>query len=285
LTNYFALLDGDVRIQRIPVSRDVQEQLASWFADAALGLCRPDFERVPFSGTYKAERGEVLYVDAYELPEDVTAAIANPAGVPLLNLGVPNPPQVRAVWAAHVAASGPVLTAQAINRHQVLSNQGWSLIHAKGTYRRLDEPGLTLRGTADLHLEAGRLHFMSYSYARRIFPMSEHYREATDGDLLSFATHSALQVSAQEDFMSGADQWTRRKVALILDKGVLNMHTAESIQQQALRYGLPLEVAGSKLMIPSDKKLLKRMLRFLDEDYFTGPLTLGPYVTNSKRPA
>jgi hypothetical protein len=38
-----------------------------------------------------------------------------------------------------------------------------------------------------------------------------------------------------------------------------------------------------KLVIPEDKKQLKELIRFLDEDYVTAPLTKRKCLTNSKQ--
>ena len=38
-----------------------------------------------------------------------------------------------------------------------------------------------------------------------------------------------------------------------------------------------------KLVIPEDKKQLKELIRFLDEDYVTAPLTKRKCLTNSKK--
>ena len=38
-----------------------------------------------------------------------------------------------------------------------------------------------------------------------------------------------------------------------------------------------------KLVIPEDKRQLKELIRFLDEDYVTAPLTKRKCLTNSKK--
>jgi len=56
----------------------------------------------------------------------------------------------------------------------------------------------------------------------------------------------------------------------------LNQHVAEE-------HKIDIKTNNGKLVIPKDKKQLKELIRFLDEDYVTAPLTKRRCLTNSKQ--
>ena len=56
----------------------------------------------------------------------------------------------------------------------------------------------------------------------------------------------------------------------------LNQHVAEE-------HKINIAINNGKLVIPKDKKQLKELIRFLDEDYVTAPLTKRRCLTNSKQ--
>jgi len=46
---------------------------------------------------------------------------------------------------------------------------------------------------------------------------------------------------------------------------------------------MEITVENKKLIIPTDKKKLKEILGFLDEEVYKGAFTEETYITNSKR--
>ena len=59
------------------------------------------------------------------------------------------------------------------------------------------------------------------------------------------------------------------------------------IKAIAAEFSIPIEYVvqdgGERIKVPSDRKSLKTLLRFLDEDYYKSPLSKTNYLTNSKR--
>jgi hypothetical protein len=84
----------------------------------------------------------------------------------------------------------------------------------------------------------------------------------------------------------------RKKIALLQKNKVLENLSVNEIQSVAGNFNqdLPEEhhIAinindDGKLVIHEDKKQLKELIRFLDEDYVTAPLTKRKCLTNSKK--
>jgi hypothetical protein len=59
------------------------------------------------------------------------------------------------------------------------------------------------------------------------------------------------------------------------------------IAKEARGYGLTIQVrttgGSERIVIPADKKGVKTLLRFLEENYYTSALSGSRFVANSKR--
>ncbi len=67
------------------------------------------------------------------------------------------------------------------------------------------------------------------------------------------------------------------------DSGVLQNNKASEIRKLAQDCGLEITVENEKIVIPADKKKLKELLGFLDEEVYKGVFSEDTYITNSKR--
>ncbi|HET9233186.1 MAG TPA: Kiwa anti-phage protein KwaB-like domain-containing protein, partial [Candidatus Eisenbacteria bacterium] len=185
------------------------------------------------------------------------------------------------------SSNGKQISLQVFDRRRLLSTSGLSLILHRGTFRKLTDGGLTLDTKLAAAVEENRLYFHSFALARRLFDLSEYFREATDGDLATFVEHKAVLFDDPDSLMKNADSWVRKKVALILQSGILEKERPAKIATTAQKFGLAIEVQTvarrDKLRFPSEKKRLKELLHFLDEDYLTSILTGTNYLSNSKR--
>jgi predicted FMN-binding regulatory protein PaiB len=117
--------------------------------------------------------------------------------------------------------------------------------------------------------------------------MMAYFAEATDQQVRDLATHHAVHVKDVDTFVRDADTWTRKKIALIERSEILDTQRPRQVAKVASEYGLQLTIAKiegkDKISIPEEKKEMKAVLQFLDEDYFTSSLTHTQFVTNSKR--
>ncbi|WP_461321480.1 hypothetical protein [Bradyrhizobium barranii] len=105
--------------------------------------------------------------------------------------------------------------------------------------------------------------------------------------LNDFAANEALKVENLAAFVEMSDHWIRGKVALVMQNGILDRIDFEAAKASALVFGINLETQanGEKvaLVLPEKKAELKKLLRFLDEDYFQSVLSSTPHLSNSKR--
>jgi hypothetical protein len=79
----------------------------------------------------------------------------------------------------------------------------------------------------------------------------------------------------------------RRKIALVQQSGILQNVPLHEMKAVAIDFGIPFttvdEDGTEVICVPDNKSDLKKLLRFLDEDYYKSPLSKTHFVTNSKR--
>jgi hypothetical protein len=121
---------------------------------------------------------------------------------------------------------------------------------------------------------------------RRVFDLSEYFNEATAEEITTFASHEKLDVANIAEFVAGASAPVRKKIALIRQSGILEKFTTEQIVAAAQNFNVVINTSQEgKITLPSNGTELRRLLRFLDEDYYKSPLSETHYISNSKRVA
>lgn len=290
VTNLFALVDDDdAPIRRIPLTAALNTELAQLFAEQQAALLG-DKQAIAFTGSYNVDEGEIFTIADYPLPPDIGQAIGNPLTCPVLNLNIETH-RITALFSGTWSATNKAVNFQVFDAGKLLK-RGFTLIGSGDTYKKLDEPGLILQDKLTAHFHNGTLYFHSYHNTKRFLDLADYYREATDTDLDAFATTDLFAFEDEASFKDQADSIIRKKIALLQKNEVLKDITVTDIQTVANNFNAELPEEhhinitvnkDGKLVIPKDKKQLKELVRFLDEDYVTAPLTKRKCLTNSKQ--
>ena len=270
--NLFALLDdSETPILRLPLTRDLQNTVGNTFQGQLGELFANEPDEVPFDASLNPDESEIAYISGFEPPAIIWEAIRNPTRLDSYEASQETLEKTKGFFTGdHLSRK---LLFQVFDRRRVLSTQRVTILYSGDTFRRLEDPGVTL----DTQLAAGfmddRLYFRSFYTARRLFDLSPYFREATDRELETFAGHQALAVPDADELREQADTWVRKKIALILQSGILDSQPPTKIAQVAKAYGVPVTFDGKRIAIPSDKRALKQVLRLLEENFFTSELT------------
>lgn len=290
--NFFAITqtDGVEEVKLIRTTQSVQNQLTSIFLDGATEFADPNLDRVPFSQTYRTDSTEVFCISDFDLSDGIETAIDDPASVDSLDIASGNLPPIKAIFTGWKADGGELNVAfQLFKKNQYLTRSGISLIISSGTFNELATPGIIITYELVAFFQGGDLLFNSFFNARQVFELADHYRESTQADIDAFVSHEKIQIADAAAFEELADTWVRRKLAIIHDSGLLDQVSAPVIAAKASDFGITVKtsiVDGKEAVeIPEEKKELKELLRFLDEDYFEGPLSAAKFLSNSKRSA
>lgn len=135
------------------------------------------------------------------------------------------------------------------------------------------------------HDQYGNLYFKSYYWANQIFNLNKYYREATSDDIKDFCSNEWFSIDDIDSVAESCNNWTRRKIAYILDSGVLENNSVDEIIKSAKKLNLKIDInEENKIIFPDDKDSQKELLSYLAEEIYRGNLTDGVYLTNSKRP-
>jgi hypothetical protein len=283
--NFFALLKhgGSLSVRRIHVEKKLQDDLTTEFLAQRSALVSSDVDVVPFDGSMVAEESEVHSIAAFDLPTDVSQAVSDPTSVDALDSGNPDVmDSLRSIFAGRIANGEPHIILQSFDRRRAFAASRFTLFAEETTFARLEKPVLTLDTRAAAVYEGGALIFRSFVEARRIFDLSKHYREATSMELHAFATHPRIACADPAGFVETSNAWVRRKIAVLAESKLLDVLDLKDVELMAKKYKVGLSVAEGRLELPSDKKALREVLRFLDENYFTSDLTGTQYLAKSK---
>lgn len=281
------LNDGNENsVRLLEVDRATQADICSSFAEASAPLLSGK-QILPFDGSYKPNDDEGLSICNFHLPETITDAVRNPLGLQTLVYDKDAELDIRAVFVGERTETGTTevftVAFQRFRKEQYLSTKKFSLFYDKDTFIREKRWGIGITDNVDCVFTQSELLFSSYFYTRQIFDLSEYYRSATDAEVQSFSAITLLNITDQMLFQSMADTWIRRKIAEINDSDVLKNNTAAKIKKLAQHCGLEVNVKNGKLEIPTDKKKLKEILGFLDDEVYKGAFSEETYITNSKR--
>lgn len=286
----FALMKQPPRLLRVSLTQDLAQQIDALFKAQAAAFIPNDVENVAFDGRYEPDDDELFRIDNFPDSFGVLPATGNQLDIPVLQLTDQNVGQIAGLAYGYEENGVPRVVFQTFDTRRAITNRGvtiWRRIHDNATLQRWEGVALTLDSHISAMLFADHVLFRSLRAVRRLFDMSSYYAEATDDDLTTFCGHDRLCIQEGFDFAAIADGWIRGRVGLITKSGVLDSVPPRRLRTIAGRFKLTLQLrridGDDRIELPSTRKDMKRLLKFLDEDYYESPLTNTAFVSNSKR--
>jgi len=284
----FALTNDPARrIVKFELSNPVQSELTDYIKSQEENFDEAT-EEFEFDGKYKPDAGEVLYINNYDNIDGLEQAVENPLGVEPVDPTEDFFLNIKALFTGYQTPNGTIkILLQNFDRRKIISTNGLSIFHAGNVYKKIDGIGLTVDHKLTATLEAGKLKFYSFHATRQMFDLSEYYTEATDTDVVDFLQVDIIQTVNPDNFIALADSWVRRKISLVQQSGILQNVPLHEMTAAAIDFGIPFTTVDENgtdvICVPDNKSDLKKLLRFLDEDYYKSPLSKTHFVTNSKR--
>lgn len=285
--NLFAVTDlAGSRVIRFPMSAELGEEVRVLFESQRDSFFLGVDEVIPFDGRYTPDESELLSIADFPDVDGLAAAVANPLAVDQFDPQNHSLDLVKALFVGVQSNGTTQILVQLFERRRLISRTLLSMFFSGDQFQKMTDSGLTFDKKLLAVLEGNVLKFHSFHFAKRVFELSEYYREATNEEVSSFAQHEKMSVEDINQFVLDAGPQTRKKISLILQSGVLDNYPIEHISAVAntMQLDLNLTVDG-KITIPNNKTDLKKLLRFLDEDYYESPLSSTRYISNSKRVA
>lgn len=238
-----------------------------------------------FDGSYKPDEDESLKIENFDLSDEIQEAINNPLGVDKLVANDGNELNIRAIFLTLSDDSeNEKIVFQRTQKRQLLLGGRITLFWSNDTFISTQKPGVVITDSIDAYYENGTLYFTSYYWANQIFNLNKYYRQATDDDIRDFCQNNCFYVADLDSLVSASNNWTRKKIAYILDTGGLEKNTTDYILQEANNLGLQFETnEENKIVFPADLKSQKELLSYLADEIYKGRLSDDVYLTNSKR--
>ena len=281
--NLFAIteINNEEAICRIPLSQAVQTEINNQFSQLAIGFFN-EKEIIPFDGNYNPGNDELFEITDFPISQEIIDTATNNLNYDVLDVQNMEG-KIKAVFATHVENGRIQIYFQVFDTRKIIANRGIPLFNNNGTYSRFENKGIVILNKLTLVYRGGNIYFNSYFNARRVVPLSDYYIEATNVDVDQFSAGNILNFEDQIGFSEDLNSNLRKKIKSIQQRGVLENLTIQDLQNQANQFGINFDYDNGQVSVPRDKNYVKRLIKFLDEDYFITPLTNRRCVTNSKR--
>lgn len=278
ITNLFFALLKDDSVKRISLSNDVTKEIWQLFLDAKSTFLNVRTEVIEFDGNYTVQENEILFVK-YEIPDNISAALKNPIGCHELDL---NHDDIKGLfWGVKDGNNVKEVYLQNFDTRKLLINKQ-ILLYSSNTYSKLTESAFILDDKLAAIFIDGKLLFSSYHNAKRLFDLSDFYKEATDDDIDEFSKNDCIELDTTW-LKDNANTNIRKQITLALKNETLKHTTSKEIHNKASEFGFDFKINKDKVVIPKDKKLCRDFLDFLNEKFYKGIFSGNPYRTNSNR--
>jgi hypothetical protein len=284
--NIFALTSNPAaRILRFPLSNDLQNEISDVLRAQKHAFLDGIMATIEFDGRYRPDEGELLLIKNFVDPDTLSDTVKNPIGVEQFDPRAHSLETVKAIFAGCPDGSDQILI-QLFEQRRLLTTKNVAIFFTGNTFERMSDSGLTLDSKLLAILEGRELRFQSFHFLRRVFNVDDYFKEATAIDVKSFATHTSLTTADPGTFEATTSSTMRRKIAMILQSGVLDKHSVPTILAAAKPFKVNIQTSPTgQIVLPDNPSELLKLLRFLDEDYYESPLSQTQYVSNSKRVA
>lgn len=283
--NLFALTDvAGSRIIRFPLSADLRDEVSAIFENQGNAFFDGVDTIVPFDGRYIPEEGELLLINDFADVDGLSNAVANPLAVDQYDPEFHSLDSVKALFMGRVFENNPQILVQLFERRRLIARSGLAMFFAGNQFQKMTDSGLSLDTKLLAVIEGDTLKFQSFHFARRVFELSEYFKEATNEEVANFAEHEKLAVGDVASFLESAGSQVRKKISLISQSAVLENFTVQEIVSVATTFQFAINLSeDGRIQVPTNRTELRRLLRFLDEDYYESPLSRTHFISNSKR--
>lgn len=276
-----------LRLLRIPLHQALQATLAeTWQVqyDSFVG----EVHEIDFNAGYQPEEHERFCIHEYELPpwlvEETSQSVVDHDAInqngDLIDL-------IKGIVAfARDDNDNELMLFQNFSRSHVIK-PGVSLLLQGDTYRTSEQPGLSLGGKLSAVYQSvdTKLLFHNFRTVNSFLPLAQFYEEASEHQIRDVLEHDLLAPEDVDTLALNANQWMRKRFAMLRDSGVLDAYTADQIEGRSAGYDVDVQVADEQIVFPAEKAAAKKLLQFLNEELFRGAITETLYETNSKREA
>jgi hypothetical protein len=278
---------GQTRLFCIPLHQGLQGTLAESWGGQYQNFVN-NIQEINFDAGYTPEDHERFKLENYELPAWLENENSQSVGTlaPISQHEDVIDSIAGIVAFARSGQGEELMLFQNFSRSHVI-RPGHFLLLQNNTYETVQRPGLTLDGklSAVYSRTAQKLLFHNFRTTNTFLPLAEFYEEASENEIREVLSHDLLEPEDADALAAENNQWFRKRFAMLRDSGILDNYSAKQIKAHSKGYEIDIKIKGNKIVFPADKPAAKRLLQFLNEELYRGPITETLYETNSKREA
>ncbi|MHB1142838.1 MAG: Kiwa anti-phage protein KwaB-like domain-containing protein [Sulfuricaulis sp.] len=278
---------GQIQLLHIPLHQALQDSLAEIWGQQ-LHNFTDGIEEIDFNAGYQPEIHERFRLSEFELPAPLN-------GVDSTNTEHHEPisqhedamGSIKAIVAFCRDGRGKELVLfQNFTRSHVIQ-PGRFLFFQNNTYESIQRPGFSLDSKLSAVYDAKdkKLLFHNFRITNTFLPLADFYEEASEEAIRQLLKHKLLAPEDTEALAVSANQWFRKRFAMLKDSGILNKYSASQIKTRSKGHDVDIHISRGKIVFPAEKQAAKKLLQFLNEEIYRGPITDTLYETNSKREA
>jgi len=282
--NLFALcgVPGEAEVKRVMVSQDVQAQLDAFFGGLEEAFREGVNQEIDFDGRWKPDRDQLMRLPVTPEAQAIVAALNQDVlAIEALEAANFENEQIRALIVKETTSQNSRLLIQAFSNLQRLSRRFAVTLHGN-VFNRLTQPTFTIDAKIHIIIEGGSIKFKAYNMAKRVLDLTSAYREATDQDIQELCALPRVTGDA-EKIIAAANPTLRKLISSVKDSSVFEDNTANQIRTKAAAVNLDIPVQNHRIVLPSDKAELRKVLTFLDHGVYLSPVSQQRYITNSRR--
>ena len=275
-------------MEQIPMSGELQEALQNEWGGQLREFLQ-GVREVEFDAGYKPEADERFVVKGFVFPRGMEAGREGLDTLGRFQAKEESLRRLSALFAYAKAGDREVVMIQRFARSHIIQ-PGRFLFIEQDTFKVSSAPALTLGTKPDaVYFPAEqKLVFANFRNANAILPLGDFYEEASETDIRRILAHPRIVAENPDELAVDASQWFRTRFSMLRDSGVLDAYTPAQIRSDAIGY-VDIETrrvdGEERIVFPANKTAAKRLLQFLNEELYRGPITEKVYETNSKRTA
>ena len=276
------------RLLQIPMDGSLQNTLMQNWYDQLTAFSK-DVHEIDFDAGYQPEGNERFCLQDYELPDWL--ANEDSQSVRSLDTIIHDDTLLDTakglVAFVHNDRGEELLLFQNFNRAHVVRPGSLMFLLQSGMYETSQRAAITLDSKLSaIFLPAeNKLLFQSFRTVNTFLPLAEFYKEASEHEIRQVLSHDLLSAENANALATNANQWFRKRFAMLRDSKLLDEHSAQQIAERSKGHSVDIQLDGDRIIFPADRAKAKRLLQFLNEELFRGPITETLYETNSKREA
>ncbi|MEM5778052.1 MAG: DUF4868 domain-containing protein [Candidatus Aenigmatarchaeota archaeon] len=273
--------NNNISFKRVNLTSGLQNEITSHFLNLKQKV--EENERVEFNIEYKLDKNQIWEIKSFKLDENIVNAVKNPLG--LKSVTETDIDKIKALFCGKWEEKEKFILFQTFDIRKLIYRKGINIIFDRNTFDKLKKPVIIIANSIEAIFEENNLVFKSFTNAKKIFDnLKDYFREATDEELREFSEKEIIDLEDKIYFTENADSEVRKSIALIKSSGVLEKDFSK-IHKAANKFGLKeyFDKKNKKIKFPRDKKEIKTILKFLNEDIFEAPITERKFITNSKR--